>query len=482
MQRRFLTPGNAFAGAFFALVAIAALGTRFIRLGRKSIWLDEAWSWRSAKIPLRAMLDATAGDNHPPLYYAILHFVVNIAGDAEVALRAPSAIAGAATIVLLAFVAWRAGGIVLAAIAATLLTLNAAFLGISQEARMYPLVALIALAASAVLGEYLARPSRALIALYAGLAICLIYTDYSGFIVLAIHAALLAGYGVIRLRRDRRADVLVDGAVAFGVVALAFLPWLREFIEQLRKGAPLAEPNTELVRDVFRFALGLESSGVLWLPLALILLCAGAYVVARRIRDPRVVVIAALALVPLGQLIISFAVTPVFALRQVAPFIPALMFVSALGIDELRRLVMRNSAYASAAVPALSIVTTLVAAVMAIGLVDQYRARSLEDWRGAAKEARATGDTTYIWRRYTDLAVTYYLRPPADLRRLASSDAASVDAEFARPGSTGESTLILSHETPLEAQSVLTAFRKHGTVTASGAAYPGLRLYHFRPR
>ncbi len=478
------SPGSARlpVGAFLIVVGVVALVTRFVILGRKSIWLDEAWSWRSASIPLREMLDATAADNHPPLYYAVLHAVVKIFGDSEVALRAPSAVAGAATILLLAFVAWRTGGLVPAAIAAILLTLNGAFLGISQEARMYALVSLLALAASAVIGEYLVRRSRALIALYAALAICLIYADYSGFIVIALDMTLLLAYGIVGLRRERRADVLVDGAVALAAIALAFAPWSKVFAEQLGVGAPLSKPDAELVRSVLRYGLGLESAGVLWLPLAAILLGAGAYGVARRIGDPRIVAIAALALVPLGQLVISLAVTPVFALRQVAPYIPGLLFVAALGLDELRLLVTRLPAHATIAVPAISVLATLVVAMTSVGLLDQYRAPSLEDWRGAAGEARAGGDVVYLWRRYTDLPATYYLRPPADIRRLASSDAASVDAEFARPGANRSGTIILSHESPNEAQSILAAFSAHAAIAPSRHSYEGLRLYHFATR
>ena len=464
---------------------MVALTTRFVLLAAKSLWLDEAWSWRQANTSFHDMLSITssAGDTHPPGFFVVLHLFVNVAGNSETALRAPSAIAGAASIVLLSFVAWRAGGLFLAVAAATLLTLNAAFLDISQEVRMYPFVSLLALTSSLLLGEYLSRPRASIGVAYAALACGLLYVDYSGLIVLAIQATLIAIYGAIRLRREHRADILIGGAAALAAAFGGWLPWLPAFMRQLPKGAPLPEVTADVVQNVTHAAMGLNNAGALWLPLTILLLGTGVFGVIRRLGDRRLIAVVALALVPAAQLAISIVDTPVFALRQVSPYIPALMLVAAIGGDECRRFILRSTGVTSyIAAPALAVLAPVLVIVMTVAMIDQYRAPSLENWRGAATEARATGDTTYIWRRYTDLALQYYLPPPANLRRLASSDAASVDAEFAQQGSTGERTLILSHETPLEAQSVLAAFRKHGTVTASGAAYPGLRLYHFQPR
>lgn len=111
-----LSTTQARAAGGVALVALA-VGTRFWHITHKSLWLDEILSWQAARVPPSEWADYVGA--HPPLYFGLLHLWVNVAGDSEAALRAPSAIAGAATIILLAFVASRVGGVLLGSTAGT---------------------------------------------------------------------------------------------------------------------------------------------------------------------------------------------------------------------------------------------------------------------------------------------------------------------------------------------------------------------------
>ena len=70
-------------------VGVLALAMRAWEMADKSIWLDEAWSWRAARLPLSSMVDWTAQDKHPPLYYGVLHYWTDAFGDGEAALRMP---------------------------------------------------------------------------------------------------------------------------------------------------------------------------------------------------------------------------------------------------------------------------------------------------------------------------------------------------------------------------------------------------------
>ena len=58
-----------------ALVGITALALalRVLGISRQSVWFDEAFSVGIAALPLPALLDATAHDLNPPLYYLVLH-------------------------------------------------------------------------------------------------------------------------------------------------------------------------------------------------------------------------------------------------------------------------------------------------------------------------------------------------------------------------------------------------------------------------
>ena len=68
-----------------AAASVAGFATRLWMLGDKSLWLDEAFSWKMARFPVPDMIRGTASDVHPPLLYLILHYwldqYLNLHGD-----------------------------------------------------------------------------------------------------------------------------------------------------------------------------------------------------------------------------------------------------------------------------------------------------------------------------------------------------------------------------------------------------------------
>lgn len=75
---------------------VLALALRLFRLDAQSLWLDEGSTWQFTQLPwsalLRDLFDPTAAY---PLYHVLLKAWVSLAGDSEIALRLPSALAGA---------------------------------------------------------------------------------------------------------------------------------------------------------------------------------------------------------------------------------------------------------------------------------------------------------------------------------------------------------------------------------------------------
>ncbi|MFN3705336.1 MAG: hypothetical protein ACK4WM_05015, partial [Thermoflexales bacterium] len=82
------------AGGVFCVLLAFALRT--LSLSAQSLWFDEGWSWHLATMPLDAMALTTAADRSPPLYYALLHGWVVLAGDSELAMRLLSTLADVA--------------------------------------------------------------------------------------------------------------------------------------------------------------------------------------------------------------------------------------------------------------------------------------------------------------------------------------------------------------------------------------------------
>lgn len=205
---------------FLAVLTLAALLVRFLRIGAESLWLDEAYSLHLSAGDALSVLTGSVGNRHtPPFYYFLLHFWT-VFGKSEMALRSLSAVLGAVTVPLVYvlgkdLVDRRCGriGAVLAAFAPFLVYYG-------QEARGYTLLVALVVASSIFLRRYVGRGRLRDGAAFALLSILSLYTHYYGAFVLA--AVNL--YAVFELRREP--GRLARWFAFQAVIALAFLPWL----------------------------------------------------------------------------------------------------------------------------------------------------------------------------------------------------------------------------------------------------------------
>ncbi len=118
---------------------------RFYQIGEQSLWLDEAFSVWLARHPLQEMLEWVVEiDQHPPLYYTLLHFWVSFFGDSAPAVRALSALIGTVTIPVIYLIGCRLadGDRTVGLLAAAILAISPFHVRFAQEARMYTLLTL----------------------------------------------------------------------------------------------------------------------------------------------------------------------------------------------------------------------------------------------------------------------------------------------------------------------------------------------------
>lgn len=216
------------------LLLIVALGAglRLSGLEFQSLWFDEICSWRAAAKPsLAGTLAAARSDVHPPGYYILLHLVVRVAGDSEVALRLPSAIAGIFVILMTYFLGRRLYSVREGLLGAALMAVSWAPLYYSQEARAYSLLLLAALVASHLYWMLLsnlqlcARPSWPAIA-YPIAACAMAYLHYFGLLLVCLHAMGAAFH-------FRRSPVVLGRlALVFGAAALCLTPMVPAMLSQ----------------------------------------------------------------------------------------------------------------------------------------------------------------------------------------------------------------------------------------------------------
>jgi hypothetical protein len=195
------------AVALLVLIALSvALRTGALDAG---YWIDEAIAVGIASHDVHDIPALLRQDGSPPLYYLLLHGWMALVGDGEAATRSLSLLFAVVAVPA----AWWAGGRRAAAIVAVcpFLTYYA------QEARMYTLVAVLSVVATAAfVGR---RPVLLMVSLT-----LLLYTHTWGVF-------LLAGLVVVALRRG--------GLAPLAVVAVLYLPWVPSLVFQaLHTGAP----------------------------------------------------------------------------------------------------------------------------------------------------------------------------------------------------------------------------------------------------
>ncbi len=269
---------------FWLLVAVAGgFALRVNRLAAQSLWNDEGTSVALGRLSLSAIAEGAAHDIHPPVYYLLLHYWMDLGGDSEFAVRFLSVLAGVLLIAVTFRVAREFFDEEVAVIAASLSALSAFQLYYSQETRMYILVSLWSALSVWAMVRMLLRASKNTIpwvayVLTTGAAL---YTHYFAFtLILFENMAFVVWLGLTSRARRYRGKVgglpyatspetaqdirLTDAPwrsrqhslnlpyhlglwiAAQVVVILAFLPWLAFAGNQLTSWPAISESLSPL--------------------------------------------------------------------------------------------------------------------------------------------------------------------------------------------------------------------------------------------
>jgi 4-amino-4-deoxy-L-arabinose transferase-like glycosyltransferase len=219
-------------GLLVSFVLLLAFGLRLHLLADQSIWWDEGISvWAARKGPMAIAL-WTAGDNHPPIYYWVLHFWLRLAGESEFAARFPSVASGVLTVALLFELGRKMAGPGVGLLAAFLAATARFSIWWSQETRMYALAAMLCTASLYFFWAIKDGGSRRqwagyLIATYLALG-----THYlSGLVLLVENCYLVVTWLV---RRPRPAGHLIRWLAGQLALVVLHAPWLVLALGQLK--------------------------------------------------------------------------------------------------------------------------------------------------------------------------------------------------------------------------------------------------------
>ena len=234
-------------------IAIAGLLLRLWHLTSISLWHDEAFSVWLIRYPWSEMMHRIGLDVHPPMYYIFLRVWTYVFGQSVFSLRGLSVLFGVATIVITYyFVNYVFQNKKAALMAAALVAVNPFQIMYVTEARMYTMGAFFAVAATFALAAALRTQSLHYVTvanevlraqlkqrfikyylLFALSSAIMIYTHY----YLLFTVAALGLYAIFYCIKNYKTEFTkYSWSLLSGIlIALSFLPWLKEFLFQFRQ-------------------------------------------------------------------------------------------------------------------------------------------------------------------------------------------------------------------------------------------------------
>jgi mannosyltransferase len=377
------------APAAVGAIVLVGVVARFVQ--RSPLWLDEALSVNIAQLPLGDLFEALRHDGHPPFYYLLLHYWMDVVGDGDMAVRALSGVFAVASLPLVWIagrrLAGRSGAVWALVVAAT----SPYWVRYATETRMYSLVMLLVLAGYLLLSDALLAPTWRRLAGVGLVSGVLLLTHYWSIYLLATVGLLL----VVRAWRQpdqRSATVRVAVAVAAGGVL--FLPWLGGFLYQSsHTGTPWGSPfrPTAIVQSTLAdMGGGSFTEGALYGSVVLVLALVALFTVrsggSELTLDVRTAPLVRRELLVTGGTlgigaVAGYATNATFQSRYAALVVPLILLAVGIGITRLpgRARVLVAAGY-------------LALAAMGIGWVNYYERTQSADVAAAVAERAQPGD------------------------------------------------------------------------------------------
>jgi 4-amino-4-deoxy-L-arabinose transferase-like glycosyltransferase len=324
---------------FLAAAVAVATVLRFWKIGSRALWYDElstAWVVRVRLVDLLAEIKWREGT--PPLYFVSEWVWIRVFGRGDAALRAPSALVGVLTVVVVyALVVELRLTRRTARIAALLVAFNPLLIWYSREARAYSLFAFLVACSLLCLARALRRHDPLDHLLWGLVAVAAFATHYFAPFVLIPQAAWLATrlWRSPRWRSRRRRNA----ALAFGplavtgpvlvVTAIAQKSQAQDWIADIPLSLRLAETGRT-------FLIGpSQPTDRLWM-LSLVPLAYAAVAAAGTRHRRRREVAAAMTTMAAASFLLSVAAVPFFVGRNAIGTVVILTVPVAIGLAARR--------------------------------------------------------------------------------------------------------------------------------------------------
>jgi mannosyltransferase len=297
----------------------------------ESLWMDEGLSIGIASQPLFDIPSVLRVDGSPPFYYMLLSVWMDIFGNGPAETQGLSVAIALFAIPGGLWAGWSLFGRRTGLICAALCAVNPFLTAYAQETRMYSLMLVLSLLATAAFLHVFAYGRRGHLPLFFVLLALMLYTHNWGlFLAAGLVCALVPCWYV----SENRQSFWRDALIGFGGAGLLYLPWLPTLLHQIQHtGAPwLDPPNFGAPIQITRSLLG---GGT---PTVALLLAGGSGIVAvlqRRVDDKERTALIAGAVTVLATLAVAWVfsqISPAWTTRYLGVLLGPMLLLGALGL------------------------------------------------------------------------------------------------------------------------------------------------------
>jgi hypothetical protein len=236
-------------GLTLVLVAGAGIWFRWVGINAQSMWADEGYTTWLTQYSPSVILKLLPTDNHPPLYYFLLHFWRALFGSSVFALRGFSALCSTLCLPVMYLLARRIFNSRLCGLVAfTFASLSFFPIWYAKEVRDYALLELLSCLCVYWMVLTLEAATRARMVVLALSLAALLYTHNMAWFYIP---GLLVFWFCYPSEMDLRGR-LKRGAVIAGIVFALFAAWIRPMWVQVRLVHDNFWPVKPGVTDLFR--------------------------------------------------------------------------------------------------------------------------------------------------------------------------------------------------------------------------------------
>ncbi len=201
------------------IIILVAFYLRASSITFQSLWRDETDAIRFALAPLPDLIKTlTQPGYNGPLFFLMLRGWIGVAGQSEIALRFPSLVFGVISVALIFAVGKRLFNRSIGLIAATLFAFSAYQVWYSQEAKMYTLITMLALASIYFLRRGVVEGrTRFWISVVVATSLAM-YAHILAALLIPVEVALFVLWWPLSRKQIR------TGAIAFALLTLPYIP------------------------------------------------------------------------------------------------------------------------------------------------------------------------------------------------------------------------------------------------------------------